>query len=41
MPHRPRPSVMEMVSLKHHEWLPRITLEECRALLRLPMRTKP
>ena len=27
---RPRPRMMEMVSLKHHEGLPRTTLEECR-----------
>jgi hypothetical protein len=31
LPRRPRPRMMEMVSLKHHEGLPRIPLEECRS----------
>lgn len=30
LPRRLRPRVMEMVRLKHHEGLPRITLEEIR-----------
>ena len=31
LPRRLRPRVMEMVRLKHHEGLPRITLEEIRS----------